>query len=68
MKQMSQIGCARIIVEKMAKISKDETFAIITDYNYPREISDAIFEYSLAVGSESAKSMARRVRKPTQVT
>ena len=55
MEQMSLVGCARIIVEKMVKLSKDESVAIITDYNYPREISNAIFECSLASGSESAK-------------
>ncbi len=55
MKHTSLVGCAKIVVEKMAQVKEDETVVIITDYSYPSEIADALFEYSLAVGAEAAK-------------
>ena len=49
------VGCARIIVEKMAQVKPGERVVVVTDYTYSsKSLANLVFESSTAQGAESA--------------
>lgn len=56
MDQVGLLGCARIIIEQMAKVEENERVLILTDYKYAaKELANLMFEDALACGEESVK-------------
>jgi len=56
MANVGLVGCARIIVEDMANVSKNERAVVITDPNYlSKNLPDLIFECCLPCGADSIK-------------